>query len=86
MREANISRIQAHFREYIEYAKAGEDVVILDRDRPVAKIVGIRSGTAIQIREPSIDLAALLLVNDKRQFDEKIDIADILSRDREDRN
>jgi prevent-host-death family protein len=86
MKKANISKIKAELSKYIKYAKAGEEVVIMDRDQPVAKIVGVRAEAAIQIREPSIDLKTLLAVTDKRTFDEKSDILDILLRDREDRH
>ncbi len=85
MKKANISKIKAELIKYIKYAKAGEDVLIMDRDQPVAKIVGIRPEAAIQIREPSGNLKAILTANDNRPFTEKTDILDILVRDREDR-
>jgi prevent-host-death family protein len=85
MKKANISKIKAELSKYIKYAKAGEEVVIMDRDQPVARIVGVRAEAAIQIREASTDLKALLAVADKRAFDEKSDILDVLLRDREDR-
>lgn len=85
MKKANISKIKAELSKYLKFAKAGEDILIMDRDVPVAKIIGVKPEAALQIREPLIDLKAILLANDKRPFDEKRDILDVLSRDREDR-
>ena len=85
MKKANISKIKAELSKYIKFAKAGEVVLIMDRDVPVAKIIAVKPETALQIRAPLIDLKTVLSANDKRPFDEKMDILDVLLRDREDR-
>ncbi len=41
MRTAKISELKAKLSAHIEYVKRGEEVLILDRDKPVAKLVGI---------------------------------------------
>lgn len=85
MKKTNISKLKAELSKYLRFAKSGEDVLIMDRDQPVAKLVGIKSDAALQIIEPTIDLKSILLRADKRAFCEKLDILDVLLQDREDR-
>ena len=85
MKKAKISVIKAKLSQYIRFVKAGEEVIILDRDQPVAKIVGISSSARLSIREPVIDLRAVLASFKGRTFKESNDILDVLLLDREDR-
>lgn len=39
MRTAKISELKAKLSAHIEYVKAGEEVLILDRNKPVARLV-----------------------------------------------
>jgi prevent-host-death family protein len=43
MRTAKISELKAKLSAHIEYVKRGEEVLILDRDTPVAKLVSVDS-------------------------------------------
>ena len=85
MKKVNISKIKAELSKYLRFVKAGEDVLIMDRDQPVAKIVGIKPESVLHIQEPSRDLKSVLMQADKRPFTEKMDILDVLLLDREDR-
>jgi prevent-host-death family protein len=38
MRRASIAKLKAHLSEYIDVVKAGEEVIVTDRNRPVAKL------------------------------------------------
>ncbi|MGA3263703.1 MAG: type II toxin-antitoxin system Phd/YefM family antitoxin [Terracidiphilus sp.] len=40
MRTAKISELKAKLSAYIEFVKNGEDVLILDRNKPIAWLVG----------------------------------------------
>ncbi len=57
----------------------------MDRDQPVAKLVGVHAANTVLIKEPSADLKSILLAGDKRAFTETLDILDVLTQDREDR-
>lgn len=46
MRTAKISELKARLSAHIAYVKRGEDVLILDRETPVAKLVAIDAGSA----------------------------------------
>lgn len=43
MKKTNIAGLRNSLSRFIEYAKKGDEVLILDRQRPVAKLVGISS-------------------------------------------
>jgi antitoxin (DNA-binding transcriptional repressor) of toxin-antitoxin stability system len=45
MKEAKISEVKNHLSRYLALVRRGETVRILDRDRPVAQIVPIVSGS-----------------------------------------
>ena len=85
MKKANISKIKAELSKYLRFVKSGEEVIIMDRDQPVAKLVGVSAINTVAIKEPTADLKSILLASDKRSFTESRDILDVLSQDREDR-
>ncbi len=85
MKKVNISKIKAELSKYLRFVKSGQEVLIVDRDQPVAKLVGVELEQALSIRAPSTDLKAVLLKSEKRSFTEKSDILDVLAQDREDR-
>lgn len=38
MRRASIAMLKAHLSEYVDAAKAGEEVIVTDRNKPVARL------------------------------------------------
>ncbi len=38
MKRASIASLKAHLSEYLEAAKAGEEIIVTDRNRPVARL------------------------------------------------
>lgn len=38
VRRASIAQLKAHLSEYVDAAKAGEEVIVTDRNKPVAKL------------------------------------------------
>lgn len=45
MKRANISELRNRLSQYLDHVRAGGRVLILDRNRPIAEIVPIRSST-----------------------------------------
>lgn len=41
MKHVNVSALRGHLSQYLKAAARGEEVVILDRDRPIAKLVRV---------------------------------------------
>jgi len=39
MRAVNVARLKDHLSKYLSYAKEGEEIVIRDRNTPIAKLV-----------------------------------------------
>lgn len=58
MRSANIAELKNHLSSYLNYVRAGEEVVIRDRNRPIAKIVPLPS--RIDDEEAELVAAGLL--------------------------
>jgi prevent-host-death family protein len=46
MKTAAVSKLKASLSEYLTKVKAGEDVIVTDRGKPIAKIVPIRRDEA----------------------------------------
>lgn len=64
MSRTNISNLKAHLTEYLRQVRAGEEVVVLDRDRAIARIVAWTEGarpvlTVTPARVPFVGLRAL---------------------------
>lgn len=46
MKHARISQLRDHLSQYLDCVRAGGEVVVLDRQRPIARIVPIAAGSA----------------------------------------
>lgn len=46
----SIGRLKARLSEYLRQARAGEGVVVTDRGRPVARLVGLEGTSALEGR------------------------------------
>jgi antitoxin (DNA-binding transcriptional repressor) of toxin-antitoxin stability system len=45
MKRVNVAKLKAHLSEYLRMAQKGEQVVVLDRDKPIASITGMPTST-----------------------------------------
>ena len=71
MRSVNVARLKDQLSKYLAFVRAGEDVVIRDRNLPVAKLVPFPAGDAseeelllaaagkMRLPETKLDLRAL---------------------------
>jgi prevent-host-death family protein len=46
----SVGRLKARLSEYLRRAKAGNDVVVTDRGKPVARLVGLEGDSALEGR------------------------------------
>lgn len=46
MKHARISQLRDHLSRYLDRVRAGGEVIVLDRERPIARIVPITEGAA----------------------------------------
>jgi prevent-host-death family protein len=59
MKRASIAELKAKLSEYVARAKAGEDVLITDRGRPVARLVPLGADAAAEARVADLVRAGL---------------------------
>jgi len=50
MTTASVSKLKASLSEYLRRVKAGEEVLVSERGRPIAKLVPVSGGDAIEDR------------------------------------
>ena len=59
MKRASVAELKAKLSEYIARAKAGEEVVVTERGRPVARLVPVRAEAATDARVQELVRAGL---------------------------
>jgi antitoxin (DNA-binding transcriptional repressor) of toxin-antitoxin stability system len=52
MKRSSISYLKAHLSAELKAVQAGETVVVMDRDHPVARLVPLAESGGIEVREP----------------------------------
>ena len=53
MKSTGIADLKAHLSEYLRAVRRGQEVTVLDRDTPIAKIVAIERRSRLAIRRRS---------------------------------
>jgi len=63
MQKASVSDLKASASEYLTRVKAGEEILVTDRGKPIAKIIPLRrSELAADVRMAQLELAGLARV------------------------
>jgi prevent-host-death family protein len=52
MQEVKIAELKARLSHYLKLAESGEEVLVKDRDRPVARLVGCTPSTRVDLGNP----------------------------------
>ena len=52
MKRSSVSYLKTHLRAELKAVQAGETVVVMDRDHPVARLVPLGESSSIEVREP----------------------------------
>jgi prevent-host-death family protein len=66
MRTAAISRLKAKLSEHIAWVKRGEEVLVTERGKPVARIVPVAPGTAGDDRMPGLIARGIVRLGKKQ--------------------
>lgn len=53
MKRVGVADLKAKLSEYLRAVRRGHEVIVLDRDTPVARIVPYRTSGALRVREPT---------------------------------
>lgn len=83
MKRVNISQLKSHLSEHIRSVRGGENIVVLDRDNPVAEIVPIRPKAALKVRMPAPGSPALSRVPLPKPLGLELDVLDLLLEERQ---
>jgi prevent-host-death family protein len=54
-KRVGLAELKARLSHYLRAVREGERITVLDRDRPVARLVPFESGDALVIRRPAPD-------------------------------
>lgn len=60
MRQATIAQLKARLSEFVAAAKAGETVVVTERGRPVARLIGLEAEMKLEARAAALVRAGVL--------------------------
>ena len=52
MKRSSVSYLKAHLSAVLKAVQAGETVVVMDRDHPIARLVPLEEGKLIEVRKP----------------------------------
>ena len=52
MKRSSVSYLKAHLSAELKAVQAGETVIVMDRDHPVARLVPLEDKKGIEVREP----------------------------------
>lgn len=83
MKSVRIAELKARLSEHLRYVRRGHVLTILDRDRPVAKVVPIDEGSSLTVRVPALNAAKLRDVPIPRATRVARDPVAVLLEDRE---
>jgi prevent-host-death family protein len=83
MKQVRIAEIKARLSEYLRAVRAGETIVVLDRDTPVAQIVPIRERSALRVRKPAAGVPPPNRVPLPKSATLDIDIVQLLLEERQ---
>ena len=79
-----IRELKAKLSEYVSRAASGEQIVVTDRGKPVARLVGLEGASMIErgIEEGWITPASRTGLEPPVRFSAKRSVADVLDEDR----
>jgi prevent-host-death family protein len=60
MRTVNIADLKNNLSAYLERVRAGEELLVKDRNRPIARLVPLKSGEDIDVEEMELAGAGLI--------------------------
>jgi prevent-host-death family protein len=83
MRHVGIAELKARLSEHIRYVRAGHEVTVLDRERPVARIVPFAQSGALRIRRPRGERRVQDVPMPEEALDLGFDVVDLVIEDRD---
>jgi prevent-host-death family protein len=66
MTKVGVARLKAQLSRYLDVAKRGEDIIITERGRPVARLMALRGADRTEARRERLARAGLLVLGTQR--------------------
>ncbi|HEY2825412.1 MAG TPA: type II toxin-antitoxin system prevent-host-death family antitoxin [Gemmatimonadales bacterium] len=82
MKKVGVAELKARLSEYLRAVKGGQEVTIVDRNQPVARVLPYRAADLLTVREPTGTYRRLSAVPLPKPVRLKIDPVDLLLEDR----
>jgi prevent-host-death family protein len=84
MRYVKIAELKDRLSEHLRAVEKGAEVIVTDRDRPIARIEGLKSGKSLRILAPRNDFEK---IRDRRRVRAgwKVTSTELLLEERQDR-
>jgi antitoxin (DNA-binding transcriptional repressor) of toxin-antitoxin stability system len=82
MKTVNIGQLKSRLSHHLRQVRAGETVTILDRDKPIARIVPIGAGGDIVITKPARSAPSFASISFPKLPKIKVDVVKMLLEDR----
>ena len=70
MQTVNIAELKNNLSAYLEQVKNGEELIVKDRNRPVARLVPLTAGEDLDAEEESLVAAGLMRLPAKEKSDD----------------
>lgn len=74
MQTVNIAELKNNLSAYLEQVKNGEELIVKDRNRPVARLVPLTSGEDLDAEEEALVAAGLMRLPIKEKSDGFLDL------------
>lgn len=74
MATVNIADLKNNLSAYLEQVKNGEELIVKDRNRPVARLVPLTAGEDLDAEEESLVAAGLMRLPIKKKSDDYLSI------------
>ena len=82
MKSVKTSEFKAKLAKYLRMVRNGEEIQILDRGVPIAKVLGNNSSSEFKSRPPLKDPKTLAQLKSKARPVSEWDVVDVLVKDR----
>lgn len=60
MRTANVSELRSRLSSYLAYVQQGEEIIVRDRNRPIARIIALTTDGGDEIEETALVAAGII--------------------------
>jgi prevent-host-death family protein len=83
MKQVRIAELKSKLSEFLRAVQGGQSVVVFDRNTAIAQIVPIREGSGLRIRKPASGSPAPNKVSLPKPARLKVDVLELLLKERQ---